>query len=345
MKREKSPARLAVAGVGLVGQRHAALVAARAELVGLADPASAVGSIADALGAPLFANIHELLEAVQPDGVIIATPNQSHVADGLACIKAGAAVLVEKPIADNAAAAERLIKAAAEARVPVLVGHHRRYNPIIQAARDAIDEGRIGRIVAAHATCWLAKPEDYFDVEWRRKPGAGPVLINLIHDVELLIHLCGPIVGVQAAEANAARGFEVEDTAAIILHFANGALGTISISDSIAAPWSWELTAGENPAYAQTGAFTYMIGGTEGSLSVPDLRIWRHEDTPHWWNPMTAELVATAHIDPLEAQIDHFAEVALARAVPRVSGEDGLAALRVIEAVKEAATNGRLVRL
>ena len=65
------------------------------------------------------------------------------------------------------------------------------------------------------------------------------MLINLIHTIDDLRNICGDIVAVQAAELNSARGFEVEDTAAMILHFAGGALGALTISDSANAPWSW----------------------------------------------------------------------------------------------------------
>ncbi len=68
------------------------------------------------------------------------------------------------------------------------------------------------------------------------------------------------------------RGNPIEETAAILLSFANGALGTFSVSDTTAAPWSWELTARENPAYPATGQACYMIGGTEGALELPGLR-------------------------------------------------------------------------
>ena len=78
--------------------------------------------------------------------------------------------------------------------------------------------------------------------------GAGPVLVNLIHDIDLLRFLCGPITSVRALMSNAVRRNPVEETAGILLGFASGAIGTVTVSDAVPAPWSWELTAGENPA-------------------------------------------------------------------------------------------------
>ena len=73
---------------------------------------------------------------------------------------------------------------------------------------------------------WL-KPDSYYEQAWRRQPGAGPVLINLIHDIDLLRFLIGEVDSVQAITSNAVRGFEVEDTAAVIMRFACGALATL----------------------------------------------------------------------------------------------------------------------
>ena len=92
--------------------------------------------------------------------------------------------------------------------------------------------------------------------------------------LNLTRYLAGEIVSVQAAESSRARNHDVEDTAAIIVKFASGAIGTITVSDSIVAPWSWELTAGENPAYPVTDETCYFLGGTRGSLEIPKGKIW-----------------------------------------------------------------------
>ena len=116
--------------------------------------------------------------------------------------------------------------------------------------------------------------DDYFDVAWRREPGGGPILINLIHDIDNLRFIAGEIAAVQAVTSSARRGFAVEDTAAALLRFRDGALGTVVLSDTVAAPWSWELTAGERTSYSypQTGQDCYLFAGTNGALAVPSLR-------------------------------------------------------------------------
>lgn len=336
---------LAVVGAGLIGRRHIAFAAGEATLVAVVDPAPAAAQIAADHGARWYPAISGMLTEMRPDGIVIATPNKMHVDNGLECIEAGIPALIEKPIASDVASAERLVRAAETAKVSLLVGHHRRHNPLIRSARAAIEAGRLGTILAVQGTCWFYKPDDYFDMAWRREPGAGPVLINLIHDIDTLRYLCGDVASVQAIQSGHARGNLVEDTAAILVRFQSGALGTISVSDTIASPWSWELTASENPAYPATGEACYLIGGTRGSLSVPGLDYWSYAKSRDWMEPLERTRLTHPAEDPLALQMRHFCEVVEGRAEPLVPAREALRTLRVVAAVKEAAQLQRAVEI
>ncbi|WP_332689070.1 Gfo/Idh/MocA family protein [Bosea sp. (in: a-proteobacteria)] len=340
------PVRLAVVGAGLIGNRHAQHIAAEpsVELAAIVDPSQTAASLASTLGTNWFPSFAEMLASVRPDGVVIATPNSLHLANGLEAAAAGVPAIVEKPLADSVAAAQELVAAFEKAGLPLLAGHHRRYNPMIRKAKEIVDGGRLGRLLTLHGSFWLMKPDDYFDVAWRREKGAGPVLMNLSHDIDLFRYLCGEIVSVQAQESNIVRGNAVEETAVIILRFANGALGTVNVSDSVVAPWSWEMTTGENPVYPQQqDQSCYQLGGTHGALTVPQLELWYNPGKRSWWEPLRRERVPFVAEDPLRVQVRHFGEVIRGQAVPIVSGREGLATLKVIEAVKQAASTGAVV--
>ena len=348
MRVMKKTVKIAVAGAGLVGLRHIAAIrrTTDAALSAVADPGEGGKLAAQRENVPHYNSLDEMLAAACPDGVIVSTPSHVHVENGMACVKAGVPALIEKPIAVDVAGAKALVAAARAKEIPLLTGHHRRHNPLAAAAREAIDAGKLGRLTAIHGQTWLVKPDDYFNAEWRRKKGAGPVLINLIHDIDMLRHLCGEIESVHALESNAVRGHEVEDTAAILMKFTNGALGTMSVSDAIVAPWSWELTARENPAYPATCETCYWIGGTRGSLSLPNLSLWQNPDARSWWAPISsAKLVFDFGEDPLVRQVRQFAAVIRGEAPPLVSGEDGMKSLAVVEAVKRSAERGETVQL
>lgn len=344
----KKTLRLAIAGFGLVGKRHAEAIARQrdVELAAVVDPAPKASEFAHEQGHRLFADLETMFAEERPDGVILATPTPMHVAQGLQAIAYGCPVLVEKPIAVTAAEAACLVEAADRAGVPLLVGHHRRHNPLIRKAREIIEAGAIGRARAVHGHCWFYKPDPYFeDAPWRKKKGAGPISVNLVHDVDLIRYLCGEVISVQAQKEPSRRGFENEDLAVALLRFDSGVLGTITVSDSIAAPWSWELTSREYPIYPPTSQSCYMIGGSKGSLSIPDLTLWAHGETPDWWSPISATSVPRDSSDPLVNQIAHFANVIRGVEPPLVSGWEGMRTLQVIEAIQTSAATNRTIEL
>lgn len=338
--KQKSDRRIAVIGAGLIGRKHIKTISELACLDAVVDPETHSRELAEAAGTNWYGDLASYLESTPPDGAIIATPNQLHLDHGRACLEAGVPVLIEKPLAGNSQDAEQLVALSLQTGVPILVGHHRRHSPIVKAVKGLIDDGGLGRLVAVNALFWLHKPDDYFDVAWRRREGGGPTYINLIHDVDLLRHLCGEIVSVQATESHSVRGLDVEDTSAVILAFESGALGTVSISDTVPAPWSWELTAGENPSYPRTNGACYLLGGTEASLSVPDLRLWRHTGEKSWWAPIGADTIAVEEADPIEEQFRHFLDVVAGEAQPLVPASEGAKSMLAVDAIKNAALHG-----
>jgi predicted dehydrogenase len=342
---------IAVAGAGLIGRTHIDLIRAseECELAAIVDPAPAAADLARDAAVPRFVTLHAMFAAARPDGVIVATPNRLHVENGLECIDAGVAALIEKPVADSVAEGERLRAAAERADAKMLVGHHRIHSPLLATACAIVQQGRLGRLVAVMGSAMFYKPDSYFDeAPWRRQPGGGPILINLIHEIGNLRALCGEIVAVQAIASSAVRGFPVEDTVAINLRFASGALGTFMLSDTAASARSWEQTSQENKSYATyPDEDCYVVIGTDGSLAVPTMRLktYATKEDRSWWKPFRSEVAAIDRANPLERQLAHFCAVIRGEAAPRVTVRDGLANLRVTEAIGEAARTGRTMVL
>lgn len=339
--------KMALIGAGLIGRAHLERLDASPDCAcaAICDPTDAARALAAERGMRWFPSPREMLAAMRPDGAIVATPNALHVPQAIDCLEAGVPVLVEKPLAESVASAQNLVEAQARTNVPVLAGHHRRHNPIVKAARKLVREGRLGRLVAVNALFLIRKPDDYFDVAWRSQAGGGPVLINLIHDIDNLRFICGEIESVQAMTSNAMRGFAVEDTAALIFRFAGGALGTATVSDVTPTPWSWELSSGENKAYPQRDGHCYLIAGSEGSLSLPKLEFWSYEGAPGWWEPLRRETLTVASVEPLAEQLRHFCAVIRGAERPIADAVDATRTLAVVEAVAEAARRGGPVRV
>ncbi|HWN80392.1 MAG TPA: Gfo/Idh/MocA family oxidoreductase [Bradyrhizobium sp.] len=334
--------RIGIAGAGLIGRKHIELIEASRDcvLAGIADPSLDAKAFAEARSIPWYPDYRALLDGARPDGLIVASPNEMHLSMTLDCVERGVPALVEKPVPDTVASAQTLLCAVRRTGVPVLVGHHRRYNPMIKAVKEAIASGQIGQPTAVVGLWLLKKPDDYFDVAWRRELGGGPVLINLVHDIDDLRFIFGEIVQVQAVVSNKVRKFAVEDTAALLLKFANGAIGTVSVSDATPAPWSWELSSGENAAYPRQNQPCYLFAGTKGSLAVPTMQLWSYPGQDGWYPPLTYAELKAASFDPLVEQLRHFLAVIARREKPLISVEDAAGTLAVVEAVSEAARTG-----
>ena len=340
-----APLELGLIGAGRIGRRHLEVLLADPayRAAAIADPAPDAQALAREHGIPYFADAGQMLDEVRPNGVIVASPNQHHREGGLACIERGVPALIEKPLADTLPDALALTDAAERAGVPLLVGHHRRHNPIMRKAAELIASGAVGRVTAV-ACLWLSrKPDDYFDIAWRREPGGGPVLINAIHDIDALRMLCGEIASVHAATADGARQLAVEDTAAVVLRFASGALGTLTLSDAVSAPWSWEWTSRENSFYPHEPQSSLFITGTRGALTVPALEHWWHEPGQGWGDPLTRRRIPVASGDSYVEQMGNFAAVIRGQAEPVVSGIEGARTLAATLAIKESAARGAAV--
>lgn len=341
--------RIALAGAGLIGQAHLRVLAAntRAVISAIVDPSPASSELAKNLSIPWYQDLDNLLASDRPDAVILATPNQLHVSQTLQCLSDGLPVLLEKPVATTVAEGQTLLDAVRTHDGKVLVGHHRAHSPIMTTAHQVLASGQLGKLVAVQGSATFYKPAHYYqDGPWRAQVGGGPILINMIHEVHNLRMLCGEIVAVQAFASNATRGFVVEDTAAIILRFASGVLGTFMLSDTAASARSWEQTAQENKSYSSyDDEDCYVISGTNGSLSVPTMRLKTYP-TPaerSWWKPFEQAVLDMVRQDPLALQMAHFIDVIEGRAQPLVTVHDGLQNLRVTEAITQAVHSGETI--
>ena len=214
-------------------------------------------------------------------------------------------------------------------------------------AKEIIDVGALGNLVGVTGSAVFFKPDHYFnDNPWRKEIGAGPILLNMIHEVHNLRMLCGEIVAVQALSSNAIRGFAVEDTVAISLRFANGALGSFLLSDTAACARSWEQTSQENKAYSTyEDEDCYVITGTFGSLSVPTMRLktYGKAEDRSWWKPFDESVATMTREDPLARQMEHFGAVVRGEVKPIVTARDGCENLRITEAIVESSRTGRVI--
>lgn len=336
--------KVAIVGAGIIGRTHIDTLT-RVEGMRLACVIDPALEGCEAFGVPLCADLSKA-RAEGLDAVVIAAPNDLHRPLLIEALDLGLPVLLEKPVSNDLADGRAMIAAAAHRDVPVLVGHHRRHNGIIRAAKDRIEAGDLGDLVVANVLSTLSKPASYFDIPWRQDPrSGGPLSINLIHEIDLLRHFWGEISEVRAFVSNAGRGAKVEDAAGVILAFERGGIATLTLTDMGAGPWAWDVTAGENPArFPSNGTDAHFYSGTRAALSLPSLTLWRHPGALDWTQKMQSAPLPFEGGDPYVAQLTHFAQMVRGEADPLVTLADGVANMAVIDAIKQAGATGAPVQ-
>ncbi len=344
----KERARLASIGVGMIGTVHTKSLKReeRCEYVAMCDSDPAKKEAADAAGIPFYRDYVEMIETEKLDGVVVAVPNDRHGEVGTVCADHGLHLFMEKPIAPTIAESQQLIDAAERNGVHLLVGHHRRFNPLMTAMKEIIGRGELGKIVGISMLWAMLKPDEYFvQGPWRKKPGGGPVLINLIHEIDNLRYLYGEISSVYGVVSNEARGFPVEDTVGLTLQMADGAIATILLTDTVPSIWAYEQTMAEFDHFYQGNGNIYHFFGTEASIAFPEmLKVSYPKGGPRGWqHPVQTAQLNLKTADPYPLQMRHFCNVVLGKEKPRTDGKDALQTLKVTMAVIESARTGRAI--
>lgn len=337
--------RTAVIGTGLIGRKHIRLIAGhpRFALAATVNPSGGPTDMPEVMGVPNFVSHREMIKGDRIQAAIVSSPNESHAEIAIDLIEAGVPVLIEKPITGCIDDGKRIIAAATKCNVPVLMGHHRRHNPIIAEMATLICERRLGPLVGFSGTWAVYKPDPYYKTAWRVGATGGPIMINLIHEIDYLHAMVGPIVSVGAMQGAKRRNHAGEEAVGLLLRFGQGEIGTIFLSDSAASPWSWEQATGESvPSFPMTAESPYRFLFCNGAIEFPRLKIWEQSE-PSWTNDFRTKDVNRLKASMREVfakQLEHFYWVATGSAKPIVTARDGLEALNVAMTVKKAIASG-----
>ncbi|HMS37366.1 MAG TPA: Gfo/Idh/MocA family oxidoreductase, partial [Arachnia sp.] len=225
--------RFGIVGCGVIAHFHAQaiLAADHAELVGCyGRGVEQTEKYAAHYGIERFDSLRALLASDRIDAVCICTPSGLHAHQAIAALSAGKHVVVEKPMSLTLAEADRLIAAAEASGRKATVISQLRYQEAVRAAKQATDAGALGRIVSASLAMKYFRSADYYaSGGWRgtwAMDGGGALMNQGIHGVDILRHLMGPADWVFGRAETLVHSIEVEDTAAAVIGFRNGAVGT-----------------------------------------------------------------------------------------------------------------------
>lgn len=258
----------ALIGCGAIAKLHAKAIAniSGAKLVGVYDYSYEYAQkFADEFCCKAYATLEELLQDKEIEIVNICTPSGLHAEQIVAAANAKKHIIVEKPMAITEEQLNQAIDAVQKNGVKMEVVSQLRFTPSVQKVKKAIEAGRLGKILFADFRMKYYRSEEYYrQGGWRgtwKMDGGGALMNQGIHGIDLLQYLLGGVKSVYAQCRTLARDIEVEDTANILIEYANGAIGVI------------QGTTVAKPGYARK----IEITGTKGTVVIK-------EDTIERWD-------------------------------------------------------------
>ncbi len=323
-----APVRTGLLGAGRISRAYADALAATpaAELVAVADlEVEAAAALAREQDCAAFPSHRALLEEGGCEAVVVCTPPATHERLAVDALERGVAVLCEKPLALEAASAKRMLCAAEAAGVPFTMATKFRYVADVERAGELIAAGRIGEVVLFEIAFAAAVDMSH---RWNADPtvsGGGVLIDNGTHAVDLIRHLAGPILEVQACEGRRLQQLAVEDTAQLFVRTGEGVVGHVDLSWSLDKDQAHFLHV-----YGSEGLL--RVGWQESLLRTGDGQVERFGD-------------GYDKLDAFRRQLEDFAAVIRTGSAPRVSGADALSSVEVIQAAYRSLEEGRWQRV
>ncbi|MGM0620741.1 MAG: Gfo/Idh/MocA family protein [Bacteroidota bacterium] len=346
---KKSKFNIAILGCGKVAHLHAKAIKklsnAKLAAVWSRTPETAEKFAQEYQTTP-FTNIEEMTKKANIDLAIVCTPHPFHREPTIAAAKAGAHVLVEKPLASTLEDCDAMINTCNATGVKLGVISQRRWYAPVMRVKQAIDAGKIGKPVFGTINMLGWRDKNYYDADaWRGtwKMEGGGVLVNQApHQLDILLWYMGEIDEVYGLWKNLNHPYiEVEDTAVAIVKFKNGGIGNIIVSNSQKPGIYGKVQVhGENGASVgvQTDGGAMFVAGMSNVLEPPVNDLWTvpgEEDQLEKWVKEDSRLFNS--IDPtvyyMEKQIEDFLEAIETDTQPMVTGEDGRKTVELFTAI------------
>lgn len=327
--------KVAVIGVGTMGRHHARVYSElpEADLVAISDSDSIrADSAAEKFGIRAYTDHREMLEKEKPDAVSVVVPTALHEKVGMDALDAGVNVLIEKPIAATVEEGTRLIEKARAMNKQLMVGHVVRFDPALQALKQKLDAGELGRIYQIF--CRRAGPFP------TRIQDVGVVIDLAPHDVDIMRFLAGSNPTRVYSETERRIHTNHEDLLWATLRFPDGVIGGLEINWLTPTKIREVLVLGERGMF-RADALTQDLYFYENSL-VNDVQ-WATLQTIKGVSEGSMTRYAIPRFEPLKAELQSFLKAIQDGNPVPITGEDGLAALKISLALVESGHTHQVV--
>jgi len=326
----------AVVGLGMMGRNHARVWSDMpgVDLAGVVDPATAARD--DALRGRTtraFSDMAEMLDAVRPDVVSVATPTAHHEECVAQAAERGVHVLLEKPVAPDVVAAERIAAIAERAGITVMVGHIERFNPALLELRRRLEAEEIGALFQLQARRVGPFPSRIRDV--------GVVQDLATHDLDQTRFLLRDELDLVFAQTAQRVHTEHEDLVSMVGRSRGGVIVDIEVN------WLSPRKVREVVALGAGGMFVADSLTQDLFLYENDYEegAWRLLDTLRGVSEGNMTRFAIRRKEPLRAEIEAFVAAVQSGGAPPIPLADGIMALRLAEATLESARRGAPVTM
>lgn len=329
--------KVAVIGVGTMGRHHARVYSElpEADLVAISDAdVIRAESTANKFGTRAYTDYREMLDKEKPDAVSVVVPTAMHEEVGLAALDVGVHILIEKPIAATLEEGARLIEKARAMNKQLMIGHVVRFDPAIQALKQKLDAGELGRIYQIF--CRRAGPFP------TRIQDVGVVIDLAPHDVDIMRFLAGADPIRVYSETERRIHTDHEDLLWATLRFPDGVIGGLEINWLTPTKIREVFVLGERGLF-RVDALTQDLYFYENSL-VKDVQ-WLMLQGIKGVNEGSMTRYAISHFEPLKAELQAYLKAIHDGQPVPISGEDGLAALRISLALIESGQKHQVVQL
>lgn len=351
---------IAILGCGKVAHLHAKAIQnlPNAQLLGVwSRTHETANNFASEYDVEAYTDISKLVSEKEIDLAIVCTPHPFHLVPTLDAAKAGANVLVEKPLASTLADSDEMINACKNYGVKLGVISQRRWYEPVKRIKNAIDDGKIGKPVFGTVNILGWRDKAYYDADaWRGtwKMEGGGVLVNQApHQLDILLWYMGEIDEVYGVWKNLNHPYiEVEDTAVAIIKFKNGGIGNIIVSNSTKPGIYGKVHVhGDNGASlgVQTDGGAMFVAGMSGILEPPVNDIWTvpgEEKYLEQWKEEDSTFFQS--VDPtvcyMEKQIEDFLTALDNNTEPLVSGEEGRKTVELFTAIYRSTRDNQPVK-
>ena len=327
--------KVAVIGVGTMGRHHARVYSElpEADLVSISDSDSVrAHSTAEKFGIRAYTDHREMLEKEKPDAVSVVVPTALHEKVGMDALDAGVNVLIEKPIAATVEEGTRLIEKARAMNKQLMVGHVVRFDPALQALKQKLDAGELGRIYQIF--CRRAGPFP------TRIQDVGVVIDLAPHDVDIMRFLAGSNPTRVYSETERRIHTNHEDLLWAPLRFPDGVIGGLEINWLTPTKIREVLVLGERGMF-RADALTQDLYFYENSL-VNEVQ-WATLQTIKGVSEGSMTRYAIPRFEPLKAELQSFLKAIQDGNPVPITGEDGLAALKISLALVESGHTHQVV--